>query len=884
MNMEMEIETMLHDDITLELKSVKDDTEQQIKDIQSFIDRKVNMLIVAPNQSEPLTDVIARAYNAGIHVILVDRKISSDNYTAYIGADNRLIGRNAGLFIAQMLGGKGKIAVIRGLEGTSSDNDRYDGFREVADMYPDMKIVAVAYGAYLKDVAEQRMNAILSSPAGDSIDVVYALNDRMATGAWNAAERRGLTSKMSFIGIDALPGTGNGIEQVIEGKLKASFIYPTAGDKIIQLAVKILHGEQYDRNNILQTNVVDETNARVLKLQTDAIIEQQSKLEWLRPQLRKYMSLYATQRHLMFGVMAVVLVFAVLLVMVYKAYKSKRRLNDELEHSNAELNNRKALIEEQYAQMVALSKQLEQATQAKLVFFTNISHEFRTPLTLIAGPVNSLLSDKKTTGEQRRLLTLVRKNVSVLLKLIDQIIDFRKYENGKLTFTPAVCDLRQQLTEWNEPFIEMAENQHLQFAFNVLSESSFRMMIDAAKMERIYFNLLSNAVKFASKNGSILVELDRTTDSGDGASYAILRVSNTGKGISDENVKHIFDRFYQVDSHVAGSGIGLALVKAMVELHGGDITVNSRADGWTLFTVRIPFVEAGSEEVACEPAITATTIEDLEKTGPCVVDDFTDTPGEQPCTVLVVDDNRDIRTFIKIMLQDKDYRIIEAADGDEGYRKAVRYVPDIVVCDVMMPGTDGAELCRRLKTELPTSHIPVILLTSATLDEQRIAGYEHGADDYIAKPFNSDVLEARIANLIANRKRLRELFGANMLNDNISGAVGASNDVDDKFLMRLKELISANLSDSNFSIEELGQQMGLSHTQLYRKVKSLLNCVPVELLRIMRLKRARQMLVTIGANVAEVAYSVGFTSPSYFTKCFKDYYNESPTEVVKKMR
>ncbi|MDR3217534.1 MAG: response regulator, partial [Dysgonamonadaceae bacterium] len=419
--------------------------------------------------------------------------------------------------------------------------------------------------------------------------------------------------------------------------------------------------------------------------------------------------------------------------------------------------------------------------------------------------------------------------------------------------------------------------------FNVFSDSDFSMLADIEKMERIYFNLLSNAFKFTPEKGAILVSLDKMAQ--DSAAYAVLQVANSGKGISDEDIKHIFDRFYQVDSHVAGSGIGLALTKAMVELHGGDISVSGEKDGWTKFTVRIPFINAeeNAENTANGTKPVKHGFELLGENTATHTGTFfeEETFGENSCTVLVVDDNPDIRSYIKIILQGKQYKVMEAADGDEGFRKAVKYVPDLIISDVMMPKIDGTELCRKLKTELSTSHIPIILLTACSPDEQRIIGFQSGADDYIAKPFNSDVLEVRIANLIENRKRLKELFGENLFSKN---AAIEGSDLDRSFLGKLKELIEKNLSDSELNVEDLGQHIGLSRTQLYRKVKSMTNYSPNELLRIMRLKKACRLLSTTETNVSEVAYDVGFTSPSYFAKCFKDYYNESPTDFLKRIR
>ncbi|MDR2805098.1 MAG: substrate-binding domain-containing protein, partial [Dysgonamonadaceae bacterium] len=832
----------------------------------------------------PVTPVIEKAYKADIPVIVVDRKINSENYTAFIGADNRQIGSEVGNYVAKQLNGKGNIVEIRGLNGSSPDAERHSGFVSVIDNYPKINLLASYNGDWLKDVAEANMEKAFAEFS--QIDLVFAHNDRMAIGAFNIARKHEKADNILFVGIDALPGIDGGIEQVLNHRLKATFIYPTNGDKIIQLAMNILQGKPYERNNTLYTNIVDETNAQILKLQTDAIIKQEEKINVLNSRINSYIERYIRQNYLFLSAVSIVILFTMILILLLRAYNSKNRLNVKLEQRNHEINEQKELLEQQRDQLITLSKQLEEATHAKLVFFTNISHEFRTPLTLISGPVDSLLSDKSINIEQRRLLELVQKNIKIMLKLIDQIIDFRKYENGKMILNLSRCDLKAQLVEWNDSFAELARKRNLHFSFNVFFDTDFTMLVDIQKMERIYFNLLSNTLKFTPEKGAILINFDKITD-GD-KTFAVIEVANSGKGISDEDIKHIFERFYQVDSQAVGSGIGLALSKAMVELHGGDISVNNEEAGWTKFTVRIPFENEKVLSSGATGEIRQTNTGDIsemlnENTARKAIFEEKSL-DKNACTVLVVDDNPDICTYVKSTLVGKQYTVIEAADGEEGFRKAIKHVPDIIISDVMMPKMDGVELCQKLKTELSTSHIPVILLTAASLDEQRIVGFQSGADDYISKPFNPDVLEVRVANLIESRKRLKELFSENLFSSNADKEAKPTNDLDNSFLEKFRNLVEQNLADSELNVEDLGQQIGLSRTQLYRKLKSLTGYSPNELLRIMRLKKAYHLLSTTEANISEVAYDVGFTTPSYFAKCFKDYYNESPTDFVKRIR
>jgi signal transduction histidine kinase/DNA-binding response OmpR family regulator len=813
---------------------------------------------------------------------LVDRKILSDQYTAFIGADNEQIGKDAGIYISKLLNGKGNIVEICGLEGSTPASERHRGFIDVISRYPDIHILHSVDGAWLKSTAENKMEEILA--ACPEIDAVYAHNDRMATGAYNAAHRQNRSDNIYFIGIDALPGKGGGIEQVLNKQLKVTFIYPTNGEKIIQLVMNILQDKPYEKNNTLYTNVVDETNAQILKLQTDAIIEQEGKIKFLDTQMNAFLVQYTTQRYLFLSAVFVIFLFIAFFILLFRAYHTKNRLNIELEKRNHEISEQKALTEQQRDQLIELSKQLEEATHAKLVFFTNISHEFRTPLTLIAGTTSSLLAEKAFSAEHRKLLMLAQKNVGVLMKLIDQIIDFRKYENGKLELKLNSNNLYHQVVEWNELFEEWSKKKHLNFEFHVAEthkaspSDDFQMVYDAEKMERIYFNLLSNAFKFTPERGFISVMLDKTSkENGD---CAILRISNSGKGISKHDIQNIFERFYQVDSHVAGSGIGLALVKAFVELHQGEIYVSSdEISGMTTFTVIIPFLSNEYGKYYNQPPQNNDNeyINEADETG----DDASwfEERNKDKDLILVIDDNPDIRSYIKMVLQNR-FTVMEAIDGMEGFQKAVKYIPDVIVSDVMMPPPDGVELCRQLKKEFATGHIPVILLTACSLDEQRIAGFESGADDYIAKPFNSNVLEARIRNLIENRKQMKEAFQKGLFSSNGKEIM---NESDKSFIGKLRSLIEEKLSDTALNVEDLGQDVGLSRSQLYRKVKSLTGYSPNELLRLIRLKKAHTLLSSSELNVSEIAYDTGFTSSSYFSKCFKDHYKESPTDYLKRI-
>ena len=865
MNNEIVREALFYDGVEVEIRTAKDNNRNQIADIKYFIDKKVDLLIVAPNEAPAITPVVEKAYRQGIPVVVIDRKILSDKYTAFVGADNYEIGKDVGQYILNRLHGKGKVLEITGLEGSTPAMERHKGLTDVLKEEPGIEITASVDGAWLQSVAGEKMDSVFQT--NKNIDLVFAQNDRMAIGAYLSARQQQLEKEMLFVGIDALPGKEYGVEQIINGVLDATFIYPTGGDKVVQVAMDILEKRPYERDTKLSTALVDKTNARVMQLQTDHITEQDGKIERLNNQVNEYLSRYSAQTMFLYACLIILLLFAALLAIIVRAYWTKNRMN-------MELSRQKKKLEEQRDQLISLSKQLEEATHAKLVFFTNVSHDFRTPLTLVADPVEQLLEDKALTPRQQSLLKVVHKNVHILLRLVNQILDFRKYENDKLELVRANMNLRVQLQEWSHSFQTLALKKHIHFVLEVNDDrADYLMAVDAEKMERVYFNLLSNAFKFTPENGTITVTLSTLTKE-EGGRYARLVVADTGSGISVQHIRHIFDRFYQIDVNHAGSGIGLALAKAFVELHGGEITADSVEGKGTVFTVDIPMtvVEEPSADLVQEPRITQqTVVEELED-----METEEQIPDENKECILIIDDNADVRDYVKSLLKEE-YTVIEAPDGRAGLKKAMKYVPDAIICDVMMPVMDGLECCRKLKTELQTSHIPVMLLTACSLDEQRIQGFECGADSYISKPFNSKLLLVRLRNLMDNHKRLKQFFG-----DKTTLSKESVSDVDKGFVDRFRELIEENLADSELSVEDLGSKMGLSRVQLYRKIKALTNYSPNELVRIARLKKAASLLASSEKTISEITYEVGFTSPSYFTKCYKEYFGESPTDFLKR--
>lgn len=872
MNKEIKREVLFYPGTQLEIRTAKDNNLHQIEDIKYFIHKKVDLLIVAPNEADAITPVIEQAFDAGIPVVLVDRKIRSNKYTAYVGANNYEIGKQVGNYIINRLHGKGNIIEITGLHGSTPAVERHKGMMESLKNAPEIKIIASADAGWFKDKAENLLDSILAHHT--DIDLVFAQNDRMAIGAFQAAAAQGREKDILFVGIDAVAGKGFGIESVAGGEMDATFIYPTGGDNVVQTAMAILQGKPYDKEINLSTALVDKSNARIMQMQTEHISQLDYKIELLNGQLDAYFMRYSAQRMFLYACILILVLTATLLVFVVRAFWIKNRMNTEL-------SKQKAQLETQRDQLIDLSRQLEEATHAKLSFFTNVSHDFRTPLTLIADPINQLMESNHCTPQEQTLLNVVHKNVTILLRLINQILDFRKFENGKLEINFSQFNAAQSICEWAESFRSLSYRKHIHFNITVTEHTEeYVLTADTEKLERILYNLLSNAFKFTPENGQI--EIILSTFRREDSPWLKLSVSDTGKGMSPEHIQHIFERFYQIDIHHTGSGIGLALAKAFTEMHHGQIRVESIKDKGTTFIVEIPMTqpdfhnEQATNKIIPESLKEGAVLDADSNMGSSESEENTD---ENLPTVLIIDDNQDVRNYIRFLLQQQ-YDIVEAENGLEGVKLALKYVPDAIICDVMMPVMDGMECCRKLKTEMQTSHIPVIMLTAYTMDEQKIKGYECGADSYLTKPFNGKILKARLQNLIENHLRLQNFF------TDQTGMTSKPqlNEADKGFVDKLRKEIEERLSNPDTNVEDLGAALGFSRVQLYRKTKALTGYAPNELLRIARLKKAASLLAATEKSIAEVTYEVGFSSPSYFTRCFKEFFGESPTDYLKRIR
>ena len=698
-NQELRTGAYAYNDVTLHFASADDSDMRQIEQINRFVNRGVDLIIVAPNQTNTITPAIENAYRHHIPVIVYDRKSGTNHYSAYIGADNREVGRQMGHYIATRLKGHGRVVEVMGLRGSSPAIERHEGFMEALKAHPGIQVAATLQGDWTGASAERAMRRFLKQDKG-RIDFVFGQNDRMAMGARDAILAHDRQATTRFCGVDALPTGDSGLEQVRDGLLEASYIYPTRGDEVMELAMNILTGRPYEREKKLKSALVTRENANVLLLQAEEVARQSNDLKRLHDKTNDYLSRYNTQRWMLMMAVVILILLVAAIFMTYRYYYERMRINEERERMQG--------------------RQLD--------FFTNVSHEIRTPLTLIADPINHIVERGRLKDHDLDTLRSTARNANELMKLVSDILDFKKIE----------------------------------------------------------FDTAGNRI-------------------------------DKQDNISDKNV----------------------------------------------------------------PECAETTADATESE-----------PDGGRETLLVVDDNADIRHYLRTVLRER-FHIVEAADGQEGLQKAREHVPALIISDIMMPVMSGLELCRHVKADTATSHIPIILLTAKSEDSQVAEGYKSGADSYITKPFSSAVLMARIDNIMQSRDRMRRLYARQTVSTNGGDATEppttARNDDlarpsarDQEFIARLHDVIQRHMVESEFSVEVMGSEVGLSRVQLYRKVKALTGLSPVELLRKSRLVKAEQLLRSKDMNISEAAYAVGFTSPSYFSKCFKDEFGMQPVEAFRK--
>ena len=839
---DMRIEASNYDDVEIIIKDAQNNNETQIQQIRDLIRQKVDVLIISPYQSEPITAVAEEAYRAGIPTIITDRKVNTDQYTSFVGANNYEIGLAAGNYAAHYLPPNAIILEIWGLTQTSPAQERHKGFVDALREREDLSFRKIE-GQWLVDTARMELRK-LEHP--EQIDFVYAHNDMMAIAAreyfmaWDSIRGRDLR----IIGVDAVAGAG--LEAVEDRRINASFLYPTGGEQVIRTAMRIIQGEPVDKFIPLRTAPVDHQSARTLLLQADQLQKYKQRIEAQRSRIDGLSDRFYFLRNSL-GVISLLMIGFIALS-IYAFY-----INRKMRQANRKL--------------ISLNAEMKEVTAQKLQFFTNVSHEVRTPLSLILAPLDRLIVSLRESPYASDL-RLIQKNANRLLRVINQILDFRKVEGKQEKLAVREIDLVPFVGEIKSYFDSMASVRAISYTFTS-SIKQCTLWIDPDLLERVFFNLLSNAFKFTPEGGSVRIEL---TEEGD---RVFIQVIDTGSGIRPANLPHLFDRFYTEDRSM-GTGIGLHLVKEYIHMHGGEIHVESEPGQRTTFTVCLRKGKAHFEDSdlmetsVSHQAYEASRLDDSE-TKEILSKTY-------PYTILITEDDDEVRCFLERELS-LHFKIRTAANGKDALRVLEEEEISLVVSDVMMPEMNGFELCRTIKSQLPFSHIPVILLTALTDERQRIFGITGGADDYIQKPFHTDYVKIKIIHLLQERQKLRERL-LEKLRDNklLLSDPEKVESIDDAFLRKFAEQIEAVYADPEYNVEKLSETLGLSRGHLHRKIKELTGTAPVEFLRTYRLNKATQLLRQNAYTVSEVAYRTGFSSPAYFSKCFKAVYGVTPTE------
>jgi signal transduction histidine kinase/CheY-like chemotaxis protein/AraC-like DNA-binding protein/ABC-type xylose transport system substrate-binding protein len=857
--MEVQMQTAVdqYPELKIQIENAHGNTFTQIAQIKKFIKNKVNLIIVSPNEAEPLTPIMEEAYRKGIPTIIWDRRINSDQYTSSVSADNYLIGQDVARLIQTSLPPGSTILEITGLMGSSPAIDRHNGF--LSGVSHDYNVRTIN-GDWMQSVTKAAMQNMKDF---NDISAVFAHNDDMAMAAYDViSERDPLKARsIEFIGVDALVG----LDAVLDGRLYASFLYPTGGDKVIEVARKILHKEPVQKHYTLQSLLVDASNAYTLKAQQKQIISYQEQINVQKNNI-------ASTRHYIGKLkmtLLVVIVFTLLVMglaafMLYLNYRLRRK-NNSLSKDNEDIENETKLLGVKHAQMENIAAQ-------RLQYFTNITHEIRTPLTLILNPLDKIIQKEKSPEIQHNLL-VVQRNAKYLLQVVNQILDFRKIENNKMSLSLSRIEIVSFVREILSYFEVYAETENIVYKFSSDIPSQ-EIFIDPDKIEQVIMNLLSNAFKYCSRYGTIEVSIV------DNVNSIFIRVKDNGRGIAKENLQKIFDRFYSFGkSNTVSTGIGLNLSREYVNLHHGQITVDSIQGAYTIFSVELLKGDAhfkGDSNVEWMPAKTnylEEKVMDEEKVTALL-------NRKENETILIAEDEQDILAYLTEELS-MNFNVIAVNNGLDAVNAVNNGDISLVLSDILMPKLNGFQVCSSIKSNFATCHIPVILLTALSDDNQKIFSIAEGADEYIRKPFDIKYLKMKIIQILDERKRLVKSFALKYEHDP-SASIDTVSCVDDSFKNSVFGVLEKYHTDSDFHIEMMGDILGLSRVQLYRKISTIFGIAPSDLLRDYRLRKSIGFLKDKSLTISEVAYQVGFSSPAYFAKCFKNSFDITPTAYREK--
>ncbi|WP_338647679.1 substrate-binding domain-containing protein [Flavobacterium sp. KS-LB2] len=856
----MEVEVSLHPEVNLTIYNANRQAKKQIRDIEKFIEDKVDVIIVSPYESDSIIPIIEKASTKGIPVIIVDRKVNTSNYTAYLGADNVEVGRIAGKQIVSLSKGNANVVEIKGAYYTSPGLERSSGFRQIVNEYRGIKVITL--NAQNDELPKKEFVKILDTYS--DVNYVYAYNDIIAYQAWLVAKEKKLEKKIKFIGVDGINGPNGGIQLVKDKILDATVLYPTGGSEAIKLALKIANKEIVPKNNKLNTILIDSLNADIMSNQFDKITIQQSDIEQQQSVIKSQEEKYSSQSNLLKLLFFLfILALGLAFFSIYSRIAVSRK-KKELEETNKKIVSQRNEIEK-------FSEELKLSNEARLNFFTGLSHEFKTPLTLILSSIESLGNEFRNKGVSvNKEINLMYNNSRRLLRLINQLLDYRKTEDQKFTLRASKTNILDFSKSIVSDFDREAKKRNIDFSLTT-NNPELEVYMDRNLMDKVYFNLLSNAFKFTPEKGkiSIVIKEDKPNNT------VKIHFKDSGIGIPENELKEVFTAFYQGSNNYRNSsGIGLHLSKSFIELHKGKIEINSKNGAEFIITLPLGKEHLDERYIIKEPIL------DFVHQPDYLDSEFIQTVEpkntEDKYSILYIEDNTELLDFVSHKFS-AEYTFF-ASDGTNAIERALELIPDIIICDLNLPEKNGFQICEILKKDLRTSHIPIIMLTASDNQDSYLKALESGADIFLTKPFNLKVLAQSIKGLLFNREKLRFYYTNNILNIE-DGDFGVS---EQDFLRKLNDLIEKNLDNSAYTVEDLARSLTISRVQLYRKVKAILGISVSDHINNIRLDKSKELLKKADLNISEIAYAVGFSSPNYFSTSFKNKFGVTPKEYKSK--
>ncbi|MFC5683856.1 substrate-binding domain-containing protein [Flavobacterium sp. MAHUQ-51] len=856
----MEVEASLHPNVKLTIYNSDRKVKKQIEDVEKMIEQNMDVIIVAPYESDSIIPVIEKANRKGIPVIVVDRKVNTLNYAAFLGADNVEVGKLAGKQIVSLSKGNATVVEIRGEIETNPGIERSKGFKQILDKFPGIHKISIDADNF--NTPNSKFVKILDSLP--KIDYVFAFNDVIAYNAWKIAKEQKPNNKIKFIGVDGLNGPNGGLEFVKEGVLAGTILYPTGGAEAIKLALKIINKEIVPKNNKLNTTLIDTLNAEIMSSQFDKISLQQSDIENQQHFIKEQLEKYSSQSTLLKAL--IVLSLIIFLFAVHSIYSriiiSKKK--KELEVTNAKIISQRNEIEN-------FAEEIKRRNEIRLNFFTGLSHEFKTPLTLIMSSTESLIEDDKIKDSKLiDEVKLIYKNSNRLLRLINQLLDFRKVEEQKFTLRASNTKIYEFTNEVMTNFKGEATRRNIEFQLNCKNKN-LELFIDRGLMDKVYFNLLSNAFKFTPDNGKINITIIENQDNTVKISF-----KDSGIGIPDDEISNVFKPFFRAsNNNKNSSGIGLHLSKEFILLHQGKMDIKSKQGSEFIITLL-----KGNKHL--KPSEIIQNVDNLKLSQNLITDnlepefdlkDFNMVTDSEKHTILLVEDNNDLVSFLQSKLSHE--YMVYSSDGSDAVEKAMDIVPDIIICDINLVDKDGYEISKVLKKDLRTSHIPIIILTAQSNKESILKGLQSGVDQYLTKPFSLSILKQSISSLLFNREKLRYYYTNNIYRVEPESKFGNQ---EQTFITKMNEIITSNVENPKFSVEDLADKMNVSRVQLYRKVKAIIGINISDHINNIKLEKAAELLKSNEMNISEIAYSLGFSSPNYFSTAFKNKFGISPKE------